>query len=310
MSRLREVAKAASTSTFRAVERVGIHVAPAHYYSSTPDRRSLRANEAAWRRPAALTGIHWNLDDQEAWLRQTVGSYPAEVPIDSIIAQADGVGGFRYGPIEAQVLHSWVRANAPARVFEIGSGSTTQITASAAQMNVSEGRDATHVVAVDPYMDPNVVDLANVTVRKIGGLDLSIEDLDLGPGDLLFIDSTHVVKTGSEVPHLYLELLPRLPAGVTIQIHDIYLPYLFAPTIYESQFDWQETTLVAALLCGNTQLRVLAALSALHHDRPNALGELFPEYRPATMDRGVGSIPAGRHFPSSLWLETVDPTAG
>lgn len=221
MSRLRTAAKAASTLVFKGAERVGLHVAPAHYYSSTPDRRWLRANEPAWRRPASMIGIGWDLDDQAAWLMAVVGSYPVETPIAGVLARAEEVGGFRYGPIEAQVLHSWVRSTAPGRIFEIGSGSSTQISSRAVAMNVAEGRAATEIIAVDPYMDAHVTDLPHVTVRKVGGLELTSADLGLGPGDLLFIDSTHVVKAGSELPHLYLELLPRLAPGVIVHIHDI-----------------------------------------------------------------------------------------
>ncbi len=104
--------------------------------------------------------------------------------------------------------------------------------------------------------------------------------LSLGAGDLLFIDSTHVVRTGSELAHIYLELIPRLQPGVVIHIHDIYLPYLYSPDIYESMFDWQETTLVAALLTGNPGLRVLA-LSVRAVPRPaGSAGGGLPRVRP------------------------------
>jgi hypothetical protein len=305
MSVVRNAARAASTRAFKSFERVGVHVAPAHYYSSTPDRRWLRHNEDGWRRPASLTGIHWDLDEQEQWLRSIVGSFPAETAIADVIARAEAVGGFRYGPVEAQMLHAYVRHAAPRRIFEIGSGSTTQISSRAVDMNVAEGRTASEIVAVDPFINDAVAGLPHVTVRKVGGLELSVDDLALEAGDLLFIDSTHTVKAGSEVPHLYLEVLPRVPAGVTVHIHDIYLPYLYSPTIYDSQFDWQETTLVAALLVGNDHLRIRAAMSGLHHDRPAVLRELFPEYRPAPMDRGIGPVDPDHHFPSSLWLETA-----
>lgn len=305
MSRLRTAAKGIAQAVFRGGERAGVHITPAHYYLSIPDRRWLRANEASWRRPATMVGVHWQLDEQEAWLREVIADHPRETPIADVLARAEAVGGFRYGPIEAQVLHSVIRSTAPARIFEIGSGSSTQVSSRAAAMNLAEGRPGTEIVAVDPYMDPRVADLPRVTTRSIGGLELYINDLDLHAGDLLFIDSTHVVRAGSEVPYLYLELLPRLPPGVLVHIHDIYLPYLFAPDLYASTFDWQETTLVAGLLVGNRQLVVRACLSALHHDRPEALARLLPEYRPASFDRGIGVIDAQHHFPSSLWLETV-----
>lgn len=305
MTRLRSAAKGVAALVFKGAERAGVHITPAHYYSSIPDRRWLRANEPSWRRPASLAGVGWDLDEQEAWLRETVSDHPSEVPLADVLARAEAVGGFRYGPIEAQVLHSVIRSLAPGRIFEIGSGSSTQVSSRAVMMNVAEGRPASQIVAVDPYMDGRVTDLPHVTTRPVGGLELNIDDLGLSAGDVLFIDTTHVVRTGSEVPHLYLELLPRLPAGVIVHIHDIYLPYLFSPDIYTSTFDWQETTLVAALLVGNPHLAVRACLSALHHDRPQALGHILPEYHAARLDRGIGAIDADNHFPSSLWLETL-----
>lgn len=304
MPGLRRLASRASTALFLGADRVGIHVTPSHYYSSVPDRRWLRRNEDLWRRPATMIGIDWDLDSQLSWLEGVVGAHLPEVRLDDIYARSEAVGGFRYGPIEALILHCWIRTQAPRRIVEIGSGSSTLITSRAIEMNVAEGLMATDVTAIDPFMHDAVAGLPHVSVRRIGGLEIRPEDLDLGAGDLLFIDSTHAVKAGSEIPHLYLELLPRLPAGVFVHIHDIFLPYLFAPNLYESQFDWQETTLVAAFLCGNPRMAPRCALSALHYDRTEELRALIPEYDPAPIDRGL--FTGAGHYPASLWLEIVE----
>ena len=188
--------------------------------------------------------------------------------------------------------------------MEIGSGTSTEVMSRAVQRNVGEGRQPTQITACDPYTADWVAELPHVTARKVGGLELGEEVLGLGAGDLLFIDSTHVVRTGSELSHIYLELIPRLHPGVVIHIHDIYLPYLYSPDIYESMFDWQETTLVAALLAGNSGLRALACQSALFHDRPDVLAMVFPEFTPGLIVDGVAAALKG-HYPSSLWLERV-----
>jgi hypothetical protein len=172
-------------------------------------------------------------------------------------------------------------------------------------MNAIEGRHDSRITAIDPYPSPRLESLSNVTVRSVGGLEVTVDDLGLAAGDLLFIDSTHTVRTGSEVPYLYLDVLPQLPPGVIVQIHDIFLPHLYVPHVYSEFFDWQETTLVAALLVNNDQLEVLACMSALHEADPKALATAFPEYRPRRLTAGVYDDAQPGHFPSSLWLRTA-----
>lgn len=303
--RTREFAKSASRRLFSLGDRFGLHVLPAHYYSPIAHRRSLRTNETLWRRPTSLVGVTWDLDEQARWLAGVAGDYPSELPIGELLERSSRVGGFRYGPIEAQFLYAFIRRRAPRRIVEIGSGSSTLVMSQAVDRNIAEGRKSTEIIAIDPFMHPAVADFPHVTVRKIGGLELDAEDLGLEPGDLLFIDSSHAVKTGSEVPHLYLDVVASMPAGVNIHIHDIYLPYLYGPNLYEEFFDWQETALVAALLTGSPQFAVLACLSALHGDRPDFLRTVFPEYRPMAVTAGIATQSEG-HFPSSLWLQVTD----
>lgn len=295
------LARKAAQRIFLAGDRAGVHLLPVHYYSPVASRKQLRRTEHVWRRRLDPMPFPWDLDSQVAWLEDTAGAYPAELPLAQLYNRERE---FRYGPIEAQFLHSWLRRNAPSRVVEIGSGTSTAIMSEAVERNVDEGRPATQVTACDPYTADWVTGLPHVTARKVGGLELGEDVLSLSAGDLLFIDSTHVVRTGSELAHIYLELVPRLQPGVVVHIHDIFLPYLFSPDIYESMFDWQETTLVAALLTGNADFRVLACQSALFHERPEALAEVFPEFRPCVITDGAVVVPDG-HFPSSLWLERV-----
>ncbi len=293
------LARRTAQKIFFAGDRLGVHVLPVHYYTPVASRKQLRSTESQWRHRLDPLPFAWDVDDQLEWTRAQVGEYPAELPLARL---DDGPREFRYGPIEAQFLHGWIRTNAPARIVEIGSGSSTEIMSRAVELNVAEGRQATRITACDPYTADWVSELPHVTARKVGGLELTDEVLSLGAGDLLFIDSTHVVRTGSELAHIYLNLLPRLAPGVVIHIHDIYLPYLYAPDIYESMFDWQETTLVAALLAGNSDLRVTSCQSALFHDRPKELAEIFPEFVPRPVRDGVSTGASG-HLPASLWLE-------
>jgi hypothetical protein len=126
----------------------------------------------------------------------------------------------------------------------------------------------------------------------------------ISDGDLLFIDSSHAVKIGSDVLRIYLEIIPRLKPGVFIHIHDIYLPYAYPRTVFTRPWWWQETALLIALLTNNPKLQVLTCLSALHYDYAVEMQEVLGDYRPAPNDEGL-TVSAPGHFPASLWLQTA-----
>ena len=305
---LRDTLKSVLPRVNALTERAGVHLEPVHYYSNVPNRAWLRANREVWQKPFLARGMEWSLDDQLAWLQREVTPHLAEVDglraFHQATSQTFGPG---YGPIESQVLHGFVRSAAPARIVEVGSGVSTALARAAAERNRAEGRGPTAITCIEPFPKP--------ALRALEGIDLHVVPCQLSPpelfgrlerGDLLFIDSTHAVRTGSELPFLYLDVIPDLPPGVFIHVHDIYLPYLFSPLVLDEVFDWQETVLLAALLTHNDHLRVRCCLSALHHGRQAELAALLPDYRPAPMVHGLAGEPLGTsHFPSSIWLETT-----
>jgi hypothetical protein len=290
---------------FLLLDRLGVHVLPKHYYSSIPDHAWLSAHPELWQAPTPLHGIHWSLDEQLGWLDRVCRPYYHEVAgVAEYRRLAEGGHGPGYGPIESQVLHCFVRSERPGRVVEVGGGVTSAVIARASELNVADGGSASRLTTIEPFPAD--------ALRKLAGVDL-IEDYcqavpaavfdRLGAGDLLFIDSTHAVKAGSEVLRLYLEIVPSLAKGVFVHIHDINLPYLYQRDVVTSFIDWQETTLVAALLTENQRLRVLCCQSALHYERPGELGAILRDYRPQANEAGLSAEEAG-HFPSSLWLVT------
>lgn len=289
----------------RLSERGGVRLQPVHYYSEVPDRAWLGAHRKVWARPVSLPGVVWNLDEQLAWLEKVCRPYLREVVGLSSWSGYGTDSGPGYGAIESQVMHCVVRDLAPPRVVEVGSGVSTALMRDAVARNVADGRSATAITCVEPYPRPGLRRLPDVTIIEQPAQEVGLAVFDqLREGDLLFIDSTHALRTGSELARLYLEVLPGLRPGVVVHIHDIYLPYLYAPDVLDSVFDWQETTLLAALLTNNPQLSVLACESALHHERSAALSELLPDYRPRPMTEGLyAERSAEGHFPSSLWLK-------
>ncbi len=307
-------AKRAAKAAFLAADRVGVHLLPRHYYSPVANRADLRAAAPTWQDRATLPGIDLDPEAQLAWLRG-VAARGNELQLATYTELLERRWGPGFGPLEAQILHGVVRTLQPERILEVGAGISTDVMVRAGRWNAIEAGTSPHITTVDPYPTPHLRQLA-----AQGDIDLVVEpahgvlrDLaaELTAGDVLFIDSTHAVRTGSEVPLLYIDVLPALVPGVRVHVHDVYLPFLYSPTVLREPWDWQETTLLAALLTHNPRLAVRCVTSLLHHDRPESLRDLFPEYRPARLDGGLA--PDGRlvgHYPVSTWLEVVAPGAG
>lgn len=301
--------KKASFRLFDVCDSFGLHVLPKHFYTSVPDHKWLRDNGPLWSHRASLTGVEWKLDDQLRWIVQTCAPYYAEVAgLEAFrTIQASGVGS-GYGPIESQVLHCFMRSGRPKKVVEVGSGVSTICMLNAIRRNRAEGDADTAIICVEPHPKKTFFEIQGITHIKEFCQEVPLSVFDqLQAGDLLFIDSSHTVKTGSEVLRLYLEILPRLRPGVFIHIHDVYLPYLYTGEVLTEYFDPQETALLLALLVGNPRLSVLSCLSALHYDHPSDLGKVLTDYRPQKRVNGlkVGDRDEG-HFPSSIWLQVRD----
>jgi len=302
---VRRMVKAASTRLFMAADRIGVHILPKHYYTSVPDYAWLNKNKSTWCRRVDLTGVHWDLTEQLTWLEQICRPFYLEVQGLRTYHEATGKGP-GYGPIESQVLHCVCRSMKPRRLIEVGSGVSTVCALNALRMNLADGHHPCSVTCIEPF--------PSESIARAPGVDLvrsMVQTLPLGffnqleAGDVLFIDSSHSVKTGSDVLFLYLEVIPRLRPGVLVHLHDIFLPYLYQRDVLQNYFDWQETSLLVALLKDSRRLEVLTCLSALHYDARDQMRVLLTDYEPQS-DRGEGLSPAlqAGHFPASLWLTT------
>ena len=287
---------------------LGFHILRKRYYSPIPDHVWLKNHKELWTGAVDLQGVPWDLDRQMDWLSQICKPYYSEVRGLRFYESATSMGwGPGYGPIESQVLHCAVRSLAPPRILEIGSGISTACMVDAAKKNEEENKPVTQITCVEPYPKPAFRNLKGV--RHIQEICQAVPKkvfAQLQAGDILFVDSSHAVKTGSDVLRIYLEIIPNLPPGVIVHIHDINLPYMYPRSALAGSFGWQETAFLAALMTQNDRLSVLACLSALHYGRPNELKALLSDYRPQPNDYGLHAkaTVAGAHFPSSLWLGT------
>lgn len=189
--------------------------------------------------------------------------------------------------VDAEILYSFVRRYQPRQIVEIGSGFSTRLILRA----VSDSKLETKILSIDPA--PRVPLGAGVTKH----IQSCVEDVNfetivdaLKGGDLLFIDSSHIVKTGGDIPYLFLEVLPRLKRGVYIHIHDIFFPFDYSEE-WINQGAWSEQYLVHAFLAYNSAFQILwPARYMWEYHKPRVI-EVIP------------SKPELTRPPSSLWLK-------
>ena len=294
--------------TFSFLDRAGLHVVPKHYYTPVPDCTWLKDHESVWMGRSSLTGIDWNLESQFAWLKDVCEPYYKEVAgLKTYYSFTRNGSGPGYGEIESQVLHCFVRRHTPTTIIEIGSGVSTMCMLEAAALNQRDGKRVPKIVCVEPFPSESLRKRKEVELIPQFCQEVSLSVFDrLTSGDLLFIDSTHAVKVGSDVIRIYLEIIPRLPSGVFLHIHDVYLPYAYPRDVFAMPYWWQETALLMALLINNPKLKVLSCLSALHYDYAEQMKKLMTDYRPAPNREGLALSPTDPgHFPASIWLRTV-----
>lgn len=267
---------------FRVWEEYGFHLTPVHFYQPIPDTRTL--TDDLWKKESMLTGVEMNESVQLEFLRKVFPQFKAEY--DQFPAEPTSrpyefyFNNGQFGGTDALALYCMVRHFQPRLVVEVGSGFSSRVTAQAAVRNGN-----TKLVCIEPY--------ANEPVRhdifKNGFPGLSeliqnkVEDLDieffqkLGPADILFIDTSHVVRIGGDVNYLFLEVIPRLKPGVIVHVHDIFFPLEYPQNWVLNQLSfYSEQYLLQAFLSFNSEYEVLLCNSFLGHKHKAELQAIFP----------------------------------
>jgi hypothetical protein len=243
----------------------------------------------------SLPGIDFN-DAGQLSLIELFG-YAAELRSFPMTRGKDGEFFYNNGTFEAgdaEFYYSVIRQFRSATVVEIGAGYSSLIAARALAKNQQEAGDYRYRhICIEPHENPWLESIGAEVIR------LRLEDVDrdmfraLRMNDILFIDSSHVIRPQGEVLIEYLEILPQLQRGVLVHIHDVFTPrdYPNAWVIDEVRL-WNEQYLVEAFLTGNSRFRVIGALNYLKHKYPQQLYRCFPV---------LAANPS--HEPGSLWLQ-------
>jgi predicted O-methyltransferase YrrM len=295
-----ELLRRAAAVPFEVWEKHGWHLTPNHFYSPIPDTQALP--DALWQKESELPGIDMRDEEQLDFLRRIVDRFGDEL---GALPRSQGevaVGEYfldngAFESVDAEIYYAMIRTHRPARVLEIGAGWSTLLALRALRANRADGA-AGHLLAVEPYphgftrtaidRETDLAELRDVPVQE---LPLATFE-SLGAGDILFIDSSHVLRIGSDVQYEFLEVLPRLRPGVLVHVHDVFLPgeyprdWVFGP---EHRF-WNEQYLLQAHLADNSRTEVVWGSSWMHRRHPDEL------------EKAVASYDRRSRFPGSFWF--------
>ena len=262
-----------SRSIFHAV---GMFPLVDHYYEPLFNPRHLKA---PLDRDRILPGLDLSIEHQLNFLsRFTFAEELRRIPVGATGELNYHYHNGSYESGDAEFLYQIVRSCKPKNIIEIGCGQSTLLIQHALKANREEDSQySCDHTCVEPYESPWLEKLP-VTVKRSKVEDLPLEFFSaLGPGDILFIDSSHVVRPQGDCEFEYLRLLPSLAKGVLIHVHDIFTPKDYPREwIVEEGRIWTEQYLLEAFLSHNCDFRVIGAVNYLHHHHRDALARVAP----------------------------------
>jgi glycosyltransferase involved in cell wall biosynthesis len=272
------------------LDRAGVTIVANHYHEPTYGPEHIFRDPDA---PRALAGIDWNLDAQTQLLAQ----FDFGAALRSLEARHSHGRTFSYsngycGPGDAEALYCMVRHFKPRTIVEVGCGQSTVVAHFAiADAKAQDSRYSCRQICFEPYENPWLEDLGVEVKRElIEKSDLSLFR-SLCPGDIVFIDSSHALRPMGDVEFEFLHILPNLPKGVIVQVHDI-----FSPRDYPAQWlnverrFWNEQYLLEAFLSFNHEFEIICSLNHLMHLGSAQFKRAFPILAERGPDPFVGSF--------------------
>jgi len=236
---------------------------PGHFYSPIPDLAEVRAQsdklfDQSIRR---LAGIDMRRDEQESLLAEFLPYY-AEQPFKSYPnfgLRYNFVNPF-FNAADAIYLYCLIRHREPRRIIEVGSGFSSCAILDTNDQFFDGSISCTHI---EPYPDQLYRLLGSELVGKLDLRQNKLQDVpkslfdELQANDILFVDSTHVSKVGSDVNTLFFDVLPHLKPGVLVHLHDIFYPFEYRQDWIEEGRAWNEAYLLRAFLQYNHAFNIV-----------------------------------------------------
>ena len=268
-----------------------------HFYSPIPDHDEVRRNEERiFRIPESLSAIELNIDEQLLTLNSLAG-FSDEMPF-----QTEKTEGLRYclknpmfGFADGISLYGLIRHLKPKRIIEVGAGYSSCV-----MLDTNERFFENSIACT--FIEPNPASFLSLIkpadLDRIQLVKTPLQEVDpdtfrnLSANDILFIDSSHVSKAGSDVNYLIFEVLPELQSGVYVHFHDVFYPFEYPRQwICDLGISWNEAYLLRAFLQYNQSFRIALFINYLERFHLDQLRALIPQSA-----GGAGG---------SLWLRTV-----
>ena len=254
---------------------------PAHYHSPIVSVEDLKKRESEiWKKDdgGEIAGINLRASEQIELLRQFVPYYN-ELPFtaekqDHLRYQFNN--GF-YSYTDGIVLYSIIRHFKPKRIIEIGSGFSSALMLDANELFFDNDISLTFI---EPYPDRlhslmTDKDRSEATIYESRVQSVSPDVFKkLQAGDILFVDSSHVVKTGSDVNYVLFDILPVLNSGVLIHFHDVFYPFEYPKDWVYLGRNWNEDYFLKAFLMYNEAYEIQLFSGYLHRFHKDTFKEM------------------------------------
>lgn len=283
--------------------RHGFHLLRKHYYVPIPDDADV-AN-GFWDKQSDLVGLDMNddgaLDLLDNIFPRYMGEFRARFPLNCANnpKQFYLING-NYMAIDAHIYYAMIRNFKPRRIIEIGAGNSTLLSSSACLENQQETGQTVDLVAIEPYpsqiLREGISGVSQLIKSKVQSVDLSLFT-SLEANDILFIDSSHNLRSGNDVQFEYLEVLPRLAPNVLVHVHDISLPRAYPRVYYEKHLYWNEQYMLQAFLAFSYRFQVLWPGNYMMLKYPERVCAVFPEYHIMRQHYPMSE-------PSAFWMRT------
>jgi predicted O-methyltransferase YrrM len=270
-----------------ALRRAAGFVPPGHFYSPIPDFETFLVDGHGLfgDPPPELPAIDLRVEEQLSTLRELSAALDGVVITEEPGTARYHLDNGMFAYADGTFLAGMLKLVAPRLVVEVGSGFSTAVM-------LDHGPPDTEIVCVEPYPDrllglmgPGDDERVQIIGQPLQEVDLSLFDR-LGAGDLLFVDSTHVSKLGSDVNRLVFDIFPRLAPGVIVHVHDIHYPFEYPKRWVAERRAWNEAYLLRAFLEFNETFEIVlfgSYLQAFHT-------ELLERRLPIALRRPSGSI--------------------
>lgn len=256
-----------------------------HYYSPLPDLDEVEAkSESLFRTDVEINGsINLQSDSQVALLKEMVPLCKGDA------FSPDPSPGFRYHGKNsifqlgsANFTSGMLLHLQPRRVIEIGSGFSSALMLDVSDRWLQHPADFTFI---EPYPDRLLTLLRSDDLERHRLIKQPVQEVpesvfrELQENDILFVDSTHVSKIGSDVNHLLFNVLPNLNPGVVIHFHDVYWPFEYPKSwILCNKWAWNECYILRAFLQYNSDFEILLYIQYIRHKHTELMRSVWPAF--------------------------------